>query len=209
MQSFLSTRITYASLILLGTRKALARHLANAEVIYEYRSTESPGPANQRVEHREGCLLFLDALWDAINLRNDRQHFQQNLVMVEIPTFSERPVREAVLNAVSHRDYRHNGSIFVRHFPRKLIIESPGGFPPGITTENILWKQLPRNRRLADSFAKCGLVERSGQGMDLMFERCIREGKALPILAEPTNTRLFLLSTARSKIRGSSVSWKP
>jgi len=132
------------------------------------------------VEHREGCLLFLDALWDAINLRNDRQHFQQNLVMVEIPTFSERPVREAVLNAVSHRDYRHNGSIFIRHFPRKLIIESPGGFPPGITPENILWKQLPRNRRLADAFAKCGLVERSGQGMDLIFERCIREGKALP-----------------------------
>ena len=185
-------RVTFAALILLGNRRALGRHLANAEVIYEFRSNETPGPANQRAEYCEGCLAFLNTIWDSINLRNDRQHFQQNLVMAEIPTFSERPVREAILNAVSHRDYRHNGSIFVRHFPRKLVIESPGGFPPGITPENILWKQLPRNRRLADAFAKCGLVERSGQGMDLMFERCIREGKALPDFARTDEYQVVL-----------------
>jgi ATP-dependent DNA helicase RecG len=112
--------------------------------------------------------------------------------MEEIPTFSERPVREAVLNAVTHRDYRHGGSIFIRHFPRKLVIESPGGFPPGITPENILRKQWPRNRRLADAFAKCGLVERSGQGMDLMFELCIREGKALPDFRGTDEYQVFL-----------------
>jgi len=97
-----------------------------------------------------------------------------------IPTFNEDSVREAILNAVSHRDYRHAGSVFVRQFQRRLEVVSPGGFPPGVTPENILDRQLPRNRRLADAFEKCGLVERSGQGANRMFEACILEAKPLP-----------------------------
>jgi len=84
------------------------------------------------------------------------------------------------LNAVSHRDYQLSGSVFIRQFPRRLMLESPGGFPLGITEQNILDRQLPRNRRIADIFAKCGLVERSGQGMNLMFELSIQQSKATP-----------------------------
>jgi ATP-dependent DNA helicase RecG len=51
---------------------------------------------------------------------------------------------------------------------------------PGITPKNILDRQFPRNRRLADAFAKCGLVELAGQGANRIFEACIREGKPLP-----------------------------
>ena len=69
---------------------------------------------------------------------------------------------------------------FVRQYPRRLVLESPGGFPVGITQENILDRQSPRNRRLADIFSKCGLVERSGQGMNLMFELSIQESKPTP-----------------------------
>ena len=172
--------VTYAALILLGTHAALGRFLAQAEVIFEYRSTRRPGPANQREEFRQGFLLFYDRLWELVNLRNDEQHFQDGMVMHAIPTFSETAVREAVLNAVSHRDYRHPGSVFVRQYPRHIEIVSPGGFPPGITPANILDQQLPRNRRVAETFARCGLVERSGQGADRMLEQCVRQGKALP-----------------------------
>ena len=65
-------------------------------------------------------------------------------------------------------------------FPRRLDIISPGGFPVGISAENIIYKQSPRNRRIAEACARCGLVERSGQGADRMFEEMIREGKARP-----------------------------
>jgi ATP-dependent DNA helicase RecG len=58
-----------------------------------------------------------------------------------------------------------------------MEIISPGGFSPGITPENILIRQYPRNRRIAEAFAKCGLVERSGQGADRMFEACVKESK--------------------------------
>jgi ATP-dependent DNA helicase RecG len=175
-----SKGVTYAALILLAKARSLGRLLAQAEVIFEYRSTEAAGPANQREEFRQGFFLFYDRLWDLIDLRNDRQHFQEGFFMNEIPTFSEGSVREAILNAVSHRDYRHPGSVFIRQFPRRVEIVSPGGFPPGISPENILDEQLPRNRRIAETFARCDLVERAGQGVNRMFEECIRQGKPLP-----------------------------
>lgn len=175
--------LTYACLILFGTRKALGKHLAQAEVIFEYRSSEAAGPAQQRKEYREGFFALYDDLWSTINLRNDVQHYEEGLFVFDIPTFAERSVREAVLNAVSHRNYQLGGSVFVRQYARRLVVESPGGLPPGITPDNILDRQSPRNRRLADAFAKCGLVERSGQGMNLMFEQSITQGKARPELS--------------------------
>jgi ATP-dependent DNA helicase RecG len=173
-------RVTYAALILLGKREALGRYLAQAEVIFEYRSSEAPGPAADRHEFRQGFLTVLDEIWRLINLRNDLQHFQQGFFVWDVPTFNERVVREAVLNAVSHRDYRHGGSVFVRQYPRRIEIVSPGGFPPGIAPENILRQQNPRNRRIAEVLSKCGLVERAGQGFDLIFRECIRQSKPLP-----------------------------
>ena len=172
--------VTYAALVLLGTRKALGRHLGHAETIYEYRSAEAELDYGQRVEFRRGFLGYLDELWRLIDLRNDVHSMREGLFRREIPTFNEGAVREALLNALAHRDYRLGGSIFVRQWPRRLEIASPGGFPAGITAENLLWKQLPRNRRIAEVLSKCGLVERSGQGANRMFEACVQESKALP-----------------------------
>ena len=176
-------RLTYAALILLGTREALGRHLSQSEIVFEYRSSDAPGPAADRREFRQGFLPVLDPLWERISLRNDLQHFQHRLFVWDVPTFDERAVREAVLNAASHRDYRSSASIFVRQYPRRIEIVSPGGFPSGITPENVLWQQKPRNRRIADVLARCGLVERAGQGFDLIYRECIRHGKRVPDFA--------------------------
>ncbi len=176
-------QITYAALILFGTRLALGQRLAQAELVFEYRSSEASGPAADREEFREGFFLWQDAIWQKINLRNDRQSYQDGLFRLDIPTFDEVPVRESLLNAVAHRDYRLGGSIFVRQYAHRLEVVSPGGLPPGITSENILDQQNPRNRRLAEALAKCGLIERSGQGMNLIFESAIRQGKPLPSFA--------------------------
>lgn len=176
--------VTRAALILFGKASAVNRHLPHAEVVFEYRSSEASGSAQERHEFRQGFFSFYDELIGVIGLRNDKQHYQEGLFVLEIPTFSERPVREALLNAVCHRDYRMPGNIFViqygHHGARRLVVESPGGLPHGITPENILDRQSRRNVLIADVFAKAGLVERSGQGMNLMFEHSIREGKQRP-----------------------------
>jgi ATP-dependent DNA helicase RecG len=172
--------ITYAALILFGRSKALRKHLPHSEVIFEYRSSEAAGPVAQREEFLRGYFAFYNRIWELINLRNDKQHYQDGMVVYDIPMFNEQVVREAALNAVSHRNYQLAGSVFVRQYRDRLVIESPGGFPLGVTTDNILYKQAPRNKRIAEIFALGGLVERSGQGMDLMYELSVRESKALP-----------------------------
>lgn len=68
-------QVSYAALILFGSRKALGKLLPQAEIIFEYRSTETTGPAQQRLEYRQGFFGIYDALWNTINLRNDLQHF--------------------------------------------------------------------------------------------------------------------------------------
>src|SRR5579883_3279262 len=173
-------KLTLGALILGGTKAALGRYLAQAEVIFEYRPSEASLAHQQRIEYRQGFLGILDGIWTTINLRNETLHFQEGFFIGDIPAFNEAVVREAILNAVAHRDYRRAESIFVRQFPRKLEIVSPGGFPDGITVENLLWKQSPRNRRIAEACGRCGLVERSGQGANRMFEESIKEGKPKP-----------------------------
>lgn len=171
-----------AALILFGSRQALRRHLAQAELVYEFRNTPASGPADLRDEFQEGFFAWQDLLWQQVNEpgRNPRQSFQSGLFVRQLPSFAERPVREAILNAVCHRDYLLGNSIFIRHTPTTLTVESPGGLLPQVTVETLLDRQAPRNRRLAEVFQRCGMVERSGQGMNLIFEDAITSAKQLP-----------------------------
>lgn len=175
--------ITYSALILFGKNKALTKYLPQAEIVFEYRSSEASGPASHREEFRVGFFACYDRIWELINLRNDKQHYQEGFFVFDISTFNERVVREAILNAVSHRNYQFGGSVFIRQYRDRLVIESPGGLPVGITLDNILDRQLPRNRRIAEILSLCGMVERSGQGMNLMYELSVQEAKALPDFA--------------------------
>lgn len=171
-----------AALILFGSRQAVRRYLAQAELVYEFRNTAASGPAELRLEFQEGFFGWHEILWQQVNepSRNPRQTFQSGLFVRQLPSFAERPVREAILNAVCHRDYLLGSNIFVRHTPVSLTVESPGGLLPQVTVETLLDRQAPRNRRLAELFQRCGMVERSGQGMNLIFEDAITSAKQLP-----------------------------
>ena len=190
-------KLTMAALIFFGTYKTLGKVLPQSELIFEYRENNAAGPAAQRIEFREGFFCYYDQIWETINLRNTLQHFQDGLFVWDIKTFNEYAIREALLNAVSHRDYRLAGSIFVRQYPDRIEIASPGGLPTGITLENILWEQSPRNRRLAENFARCGLVERSGQGMNKIYETCIRESKGYPDFTHTDSNNFWITMHGR------------
>ncbi len=172
--------ITNAAIILLGSERALARRLAHAELVFEYRARDTDVGFSERREFRAGLLLWLDEAWERINARNTVQQLRMGLFREDIVAFDENTLREAILNAVCHRDYEDPSSCWIRMYPSRIEIMSPGGFPRGVTPENILDRQNPRNRRLAEALKRCGLVERSGQGADLMFRRCIETSKPLP-----------------------------
>jgi ATP-dependent DNA helicase RecG len=81
--------LTYAALILFGTRKAVRALLPRAEVIFEYRSSEAAGPAAQREEFTEGFFNYFDRIWELVNLRNDKQFYRDGLFVLDIYTFNE------------------------------------------------------------------------------------------------------------------------
>ena len=98
--------VTYAALILLGEPRAVARHLAQAESIFEYRSQATTTDHEQRLEFKKGFLLYFDELWQTINLRNPTHQFTDGLLRIDIRGINETVAREAILNAIAHRDYR-------------------------------------------------------------------------------------------------------
>ena len=173
-------RVTYAALVLLGTPQAVKRLLPQAEVIFEYRKSDCEIEYQDRKEYRAGFFLWRNEIWEKISARNETCSYPDGQLRYDMQAFNEDVVREALLNAVAHREYRDGGSIFVRQFPSRLEVTSPGGFPSGITPDNIVYRQHPRNRCIAEALQHCGLVERSGQGADRIFRSCLQEGKNRP-----------------------------
>ena len=126
--------------------------------------------------------------------------FQQGFFQREIWAFDEKSIREAVHNAVIHRDYSINGrSVFIKASPQEFIIESPGGFFHPVTIDNCLTEKSWRNRLLAETLEKIGLVERSSQGLDDIFEQTIRDGKGRPDLSQSNPYAVILTIPARVK----------
>ncbi|GBE37445.1 divergent AAA domain protein [bacterium BMS3Bbin08] len=192
--------LNYASLVLFGKKEKIDQNLPGSEIIFEWRLDSRKTTHDFRKNWREPFFKIYDEIWETINARNIRIPFQEGLFQREIFSFSEKPVREALLNAVAHRDYTiQNQSVFIKASPDSFSIESPGGFPPGITIENILHKRSWRNRSIAETFEKAGMVERSGQGMDDIFEHTIREGKGMPDLSRSDEFSVSLTIPARVK----------
>lgn len=186
-------RITHAALVLLAKPDSLTRLLPQAELIYEYRNSDSSIEYQDRAEYRAGFFLWGNVAWEKINARNETHSYRHGLFRYEIPAFNEDVVREALLNAITHREYRDGRSIFVRQYPSRLEITNPGGFPSGITLDNIISRQNPRNRRIAEALQYCGLVERSGQGVDRIFRVCIKEGKTRPDYSRSDESQVSLV----------------
>lgn len=184
--------VTYAALVLVGRERALTRYLSQAEVIFEYRTDRASIHSSGRENYRRGFLGYFDELWDEINQHNDPVQLPAGMLRHTVFPFNEAVVREGILNAVAHRDYRSPDSVFVRQWPHELAIESPGGFPSGVTPENILGSRSWRNRRIAEALERCGLVERSGQGYDLMLRESLREAKPRPSFEGTTEHRVVL-----------------
>jgi ATP-dependent DNA helicase RecG len=177
--------LNYAALILLGKKEKIDALLPDSEIIFEWRNDPKKTAHDFRTSWRKPIFAVYNDIWEAINARNIRFPFQEGFVQREVYAFREKVIREALLNAITHRDYRVKGkSVFIKASPKAFFIESPGGFVQGVNLENILTTSAWRNRRIAEVLEKTDLVERSGQGMDDIFEMTIRDGKGIPDLSK-------------------------
>lgn len=181
LKLIVDNRITNAAILLVGKEEIIERIYPQSKVMLEYRNTESQIHFDSRKSYGQPFFLLIDELWEEINRRNGSVPVRKGPYIFDIPFFNEDVIREIVNNAFSHRDYRFGSEIIIKQYPLKFTIINGGGFPHGVSVDNLLTTpSTPRNRLLADVLSKTGIVERSGQGIDKIFLYTLSEGKPEP-----------------------------
>ena len=175
--------LKYATLLLLGKTEAINRYLPQANVVIEYRNNHSQVRYSARQEYRLPLFIAIEKIWEYIDQPacNPLLHVNDLPRILDCPAFNKETIREALINAMIHRSLQMGSDIFIHLYPDMVEISNPGGFPYGVNLGNILTvNSSPRSRLMAEVIEKTGLIERSGQGVDIMFTNCIKEGKPLP-----------------------------
>ena len=196
-------KVTNAAVLLAGKAEIIQQNFPQAKVQHEIRTTEGQERFDKRLSFVAPFYILIDQLWKAVNDRNGSVPVQEGAYMFDIPFFNEEVIREVINNAFAHRDYRLASEIVIKQYPTKLSVISPGGFPIGVTLENILTvSSTPRNRLLADVLAATGIVERSGQGMDVIFRLTLSEGKQTPDYSKTNDYQVTAILSATVKDPG-------
>lgn len=172
--------VTHTGLLLFGREEVLAAVMPQAQVHYVYQLREEQVARNDvsRVSLLRTLARFEDIFSGPANPEHELSY---GLFKIRIPAFPLDVVREAVMNAITHREYTNPGEVLIRHGSRELVVTSPGGFVPGISLDNILQHEpVARNRTLANAFLKLRLVESAGTGRRRMFVPMLSFGKRAP-----------------------------
>ena len=100
----------------------------------------------------------------------------------ELPEVPEEALREALANAVAHRDYRSPSNVQVHVFKDRVEIVSPGGLPLGMTEADLGTKSVPRNPLLFGMLYRMDIVENIGSGIRRILDLCREHGAPRPTI---------------------------
>lgn len=133
-------------------------------------------------EFRGSLPAVIDAARATIYEKQSKRAVVEGFVRQDLPEYPEFAYREALVNAVAHRDYGLEGSfVQVRLFADRLEIQSPGGLGGHLTVDNIFYEQYTRNPHVMRLLEDFGYVERRGLGVDQMIRSMARAGLEPPI----------------------------
>ncbi len=169
---------TLLGLLLIGRTDSLRRLVPTHEVLFQVMD-------GLRVKVNEGSRAALIEIVEWLDLLsrgvNTEQEFNEGLFRIGIARVDVDALREAINNALVHRDYARRGPVRVCWQKNDLIISNPGGFVDGVNLDNLLTTEpRPRNPALADAFKRLGLVDRTGRGVDLIYSGMLRFGRPAP-----------------------------
>ncbi|WP_419924665.1 ATP-binding protein [Candidatus Poriferisocius sp.] len=150
---------------------------------YSYRHVPG-GPSILRI--LEGGRSLLEEVL-AVEVRANDHNFVTEITIGlqvhKVWAIPRRSLREALLNAVCHREWSLPDPTVVEHIGNHFRVTSPGGLIGGITESNIITHHsVPRYRTLMNALRLIGLVEQEGVGVDMMFAEMIRIGSRPPAI---------------------------
>ncbi|MBS5873363.1 MAG: putative DNA binding domain-containing protein [Clostridiales bacterium] len=181
---------TFCGLLMIGRVDSLKHHMPTAEAsIQVLEGTD--------IRVNESFILPILESFDKITGRfsawNGSEEMEMGLFRVTIPDYDPRAFREALVNAFCHRDYSMLGRVRIQINDEGMSITNPGGFIEGINANNLLDAEPHgRNVVLADAMKRIGLAERTGRGIDRIYEGSLLNGRLLPDYSKSTANRVEL-----------------
>lgn len=183
---------TVAGMLLLGKEERIAELMPTAKSSFQVLE----GTAVRMNEDSCKPLLELFENYETyLKAWNPERETEYGLFRIPIPEFGWSAFREGLVNAFCHRDYTMLGTVRVLIDDEGMIISNPGGFIDGVNLKNLLTVEPHgRNPALADAMKRIGLAEKTGRGIDRIFESSIVFGRPWPDYSESTSrtVKLFI-----------------
>lgn len=183
---------TLTGLLLIGKEESLRKYIPTASSAFQVLHGMD---VEVNEDYHQPLLQVFEIMLQYFNARNPEKELQRGLQRIPIPEFSAEAFREGLVNAFAHRDYSKLGRIRVAVEDEGITITSPGSFVEDITFRNLLTAE-PRSRNplLADALKRIGLAEKTGRGVDRIYEGSILYGRPLPDYSESNGSyvKLFI-----------------
>lgn len=191
---------TVTGILLAGKQDVIERVLPTSQAAFQVlEGTEV------RVNQDFGgpLLRTIEKMHEMFDPWNPEREFEDGLFRRSIPEFDRRAFREALVNAFGHRDYAALGRVRVLIDDEGLTIANPGGFVEGVTLENLLTVEPHgRNECLMNALKRIGLAEKTGRGVDRIYEGSLAYGRPLPDYSGSTasNVSLFIAKSTPDEV---------
>lgn len=119
---------------------------------------------------------------------------------VEFPQFPEEAYREAIVNAIIHRDYQENGEVAIEKLKNSICINNPGGLISSLSVEEFGKSSRPRNRLLADLLSRTMFMEKVGTGIQRIKEYCTKNKNSVDFKFNDINFFMSVNSTVEKTV---------
>lgn len=183
---------TITGMLLIGREERLKELMPTAKAVFQVLDGTS---VRKNEEFSKPLLETFEIFEENFKVWNPEMEIENGLFRIPIPEFSYNAFREALVNAFCHRDYSMIGSVRLAITDEGMTISNPGGFIEGVNLQNLLTVEPHgRNQTLANALKRIGLAERTGRGIDRIFEGSIVYGRPWPDYSESTSTvvKLFI-----------------
>jgi ATP-dependent DNA helicase RecG len=184
--------LTRAGLLLAGKEEAIREFVPG--YVWTHLRMQGDTEYSDRMDGSDALPIALARITDRIMADNPITTVQHGLFHFEYRTFPEIALREVLLNAFCHVNYRLPGPVLIRQYKDRLEISNPGGFIAGISPDNILpHHPAARTPHLVEALTRLRLVNRSNLGVPRMFRAMLIEGKEPPRIEEQGDAVKVLL----------------
>lgn len=191
---------TVTGMLLVGKPEAIHRTMPTSQATFQVlEGTEVR--VNQDID--QPLLYTIEKINELLEPWNPEREVEDGLFRTSVPEFDRRAFREALVNAFGHRDYAILGRVRVLIDDEGLTVANPGGFVEGVTLDNLLSVEPHgRNECLMNALKRVGLAEKTGRGVDRIFEGSLFYGRPLPDYSGSTgaSVSVFIARSAPDKL---------